>query len=131
MARRGIRMEELVEAIYQWHNGRNISQIKRSLGLARKTIRKYIELASREGFSRDMEIQQYDYYLGLAGKIQQVLRVPLDSSASYRKTAMYQSTIEKLLSNKYMTPKQAYRILKREYEYPLSYSSFKRYMNVR
>lgn len=131
MARRGIRMEELVEAIYQWHNGRNISQIKRSLGLARKTIRKYIELASREGFSRDMEIQQYRYYLNLAGKIQQGLKVPLESSASYRKTAMYQSTIEKLLSNKYMTPKQAYRILKREYEYPLSYSSFKRYMNVR
>ena len=131
MARREIRMEELVETIYQWHNGRNVSQIKRSLGLARKTIRKYIELASLQGFSRDMEIQQYQYYLNLAGRIQQSLKVPLDASASYKKTAMYQSTIDKLLSKKYMTPKQACKVLKREYDYPLSYSSFKRYMNVR
>lgn len=131
MARREIRMEELVETIYQWHNGRNISQIKRSLGLARKTIRKYIELANLKGFSRDMEIQQYQYYLKLAGIIQQDLKVPIDTSLSYRKTALYQPTIDKLLSKKYMTPKQAYRILKREYDYSLSYSSFKRYMNIR
>lgn len=131
MARREIRMEELVETIYQWHNGRNISQIKRSLGLARKTIRKYIELAHLHGFSRDTEIQQYQYYLKLAGRIQQGLKVPIDTSPSYRKTALYQTTIDKLLSKKYMTPKQVYRILKREYDYSLSYSSFKRYMNIR
>ena len=131
MARREIMMDELVETIYQWHNGRNISQIKRSLGLDRKTIRKYLDLARLQGFSRDMEIQEYWYYLKLAGMIQQDLKVPIDTSPSYRKTALYQSTIDKLLSRKYMTPKQAYRILKREYDYPLSYSSFKRYMNVK
>jgi hypothetical protein len=38
MARKDIRMEELVEALYQWHKWRNISQIKRSVGLTRKTI---------------------------------------------------------------------------------------------
>ena len=30
MARKEVRMEELVEVLYQWHRGRNISQIKRS-----------------------------------------------------------------------------------------------------
>jgi transposase len=39
--------------------------------------------------------------------------------------------IEKLLSRKYMTPKQSYRILKRDHEYPLSYSSFKRYIHIK
>ena len=33
MARKDIRMEELVEVLYQWHKGRNISQIKRALEL--------------------------------------------------------------------------------------------------
>jgi len=131
MARREMRMEELVEVLSQWHVGRRISQIKRSVGIARKTIRKYITMAQHSGFSRDMEIQQYQYYLKLAGRIQKELMTPLESSPSYKKTTLYQGTIEKLLSRKYMTPKQVYRILKREYEYPLSYSSFNRYIKIK
>lgn len=131
MARREIRMEELVEMLSQWHAGRRINQIKRSVGIARKTIRKYIKLAQNCGFSRDKEIQDYQYYLEMAGRIQKELRTPLDSSPSYKKTALYQSTIAKLLSKKYMTPKQVYRILKRDYEYPLSYSSFNRYIRIK
>lgn len=131
MARREIKVEELVEAIYQWHKGRNISQINRSSGLARKTIRKYIELAQKHGLSRDMEIQQYHYYLKLAGTIQKELKTPIEPSPSYKQTALYQPTIEKLLSKRYMTQKQVYRILKQDYGYPFSYSSFKRYMRSR
>lgn len=131
MARREIRMEELVEVLSQWHAGRRINQIKRSVGIARKTIRKYIKLAQNCGFSRDKEIQDYPYYLEMAGRIQKELRTPLDSSPSYKKTALYQSTIEKLLSKKYMTPKQVCRILKRDYEYKLSYSSFNRYIRIK
>jgi len=124
-------MEELVEVLYQWHKGRNISQIKRSLGLDRKTIKKDIELAQNCGFSRDMEIQPDLYYLKLAGRIQRGLKTLINSSPSYKKTALYQTTIEKLLSRPYITPKQVYRILKKNYDYPLSYSSFKRYMNIK
>ncbi len=131
MARREIRMEELVEVLSQWHAGRRIRQIKRSVGIARKTIRKYIHLAQNCGFSRDKETQDYQYYLEMAGRIQKELRTPLDSSPSYKKTALYQSTIEKLLSKKYMTSKQVCRILKRDYEYPLSYSSFNRYIRIK
>lgn len=131
MARKEIRMEELVEVLYQWHKGRNISQIKYSLGLDRKTIRKYIELAEPYGFLRDGEIREDMYYLQLAGKIQTGLKIPLGCSESFKKTALYQTTIEKLLSKKYMTPKQTYRILKRDHEYSLSYSSFNRYVNIK
>ena len=55
MARKELRVEELVEAIYQWHRGSDISRIRRSLGLDRKTIRKYIDLAEEQGFLREME----------------------------------------------------------------------------
>jgi transposase len=131
MARKDVKMEELIEVLYQWHKGRNISQIKYSLGLDRKTIRKYIELAEPYGFLRDGEVMDDVYYLQLAGKIQAGLKMPLGSSESFKKTALYQTTIEKLLSKKYMTPKQAYRILKRDHEYSLSYSSFNRYVNIK
>lgn len=131
MARKEICMEEVVEVIYQWHKGRNISQIKRSVGLDRKTIRKYLALAERCGFNRDMGSQPYEYYLELAGKIHKEVRTPLDPSPSYKKTLEYQSTIERLKDKPYMKPKQMYRILKREYGYPLSYPSFTRYMHLK
>jgi len=131
MARKDFRMEELVEVLHQWHSGRSISQIKRSVWIDRKTIRKYVDLALGHGFSRDMEVQPYQYYLELAGKIQRGLKAPLDSSPAYRKTALYQTTIDKLLAKPYMTPKQAYRLLLKNYDYKLSYSSFTRYMNIK
>jgi len=131
MARKEIVVEELVEVLYQWHQGRNIRQIKRSLGFDRKTIRKYLELAERHGLSRELPLQQYDYYLQLASTLQRGLKTPVDSSLSFKKTAVYQTVIEKLLAKKYMKPKQAYRILERDHEYPLSYSSFKRYINIK
>ena len=131
MARREIVMEELVEVLYQWHKGRSISQIKRSLGIDRKTIRKYIGLAEGHGFLRDMEVEEYAYYLELAGKVQKGLKTPLDASPAYKATVLYESTIEKLLGHKYMVAKQVYRILMRDYDYGLSYSSFKRYMNIK
>lgn len=131
MARKEIMMEELVEVLYQWHMGRGINQIKRSTGMARKTIRKYLELAEGHGFTRDMEIQAYQYYLEFVGRLQRSLKTPIEVSDSYKKTSLYQATIEKLMSKKYMTPKQAYRILKRDHDYPLSYSSFNRYINIK
>ena len=77
MARREIKMEELIEVLSQWHAGRSISQIKRSVGIARKTVRKHLNLAEGFGFSRDSEMQPYQYYLTLAGRvhISPVLRV--------------------------------------------------------
>ena len=131
MARKEIKMEELVEVLYQWHKGSTIRQIKRSLGWDRKTIRKYIELGQSHGFSRDIQIDDPIYYLELAGKILGELKTPVACSEAYKKTACYQGMIEKLLAKKYMTPKQVFRILKRDYDYLLSYSSFNRYINIK
>ena len=44
MARRNMRMEEYLELVYQWHRGRSIRQIRDSLQISRKTIRKYLLL---------------------------------------------------------------------------------------
>lgn len=130
MARKELKVEELVEVLYQWHQGRNISQIKQSLGLDRKTIRKYIELAEGYGFIRDDDARDYRYYLELASRIQAGLKTPVESTPAYRTTSLYQSVIERLLVKRYMTPKQVYRILRNDHEYVPSYSSFKRYMHI-
>ncbi|MDI6795199.1 MAG: hypothetical protein QME81_20435 [bacterium] len=100
MARKEITMEELVEVLYQWHQGCSISQIKRSMGMDRKTIRRYLDLARKCGLSREMNVQEHQYYLELAGKIQKDLKTPLESSASYKKNLLYQDTIEKLMARK-------------------------------
>src|SRR3972149_484373 len=131
MGRKEFSVDELVEVLHQWHMGRSITQIKHSVGIDRKTIRKYIGLAGGNGFSRDMGVQLYQYYLELAGRIQRGLKTPLDSSPAYRKTSLYQTTIDKLLIKPYMTQKQVYRLLLKDYDYPLSYYSFTRYMNVK
>lgn len=130
MARKELKVEELVEVLYQWHRGRNISQIKQSLGLDRKTIRKYIELAEGHGFIRDDEARDYRYYLELASRIQSGLKTPVESTPAYKATSLCQSVIERLLAKKYMTPKQVFRILRKDHEYAPSYSSFKRYMHI-
>lgn len=130
MARRELKMEELEAVLYQWHKGRNISQISNSLGLDRKTIRKYLELAQAHGFTREVAIDSSGF-MELSGKVQAALKTPVGYSETYKKTALYQVQIDKLLSKKYMTGKQAYRILKSDHGYLLSYSSFKRYIRIR
>jgi hypothetical protein len=39
MARREVTMNEIVEVVYQWHQGAGIKRISRSQGLDRKTVR--------------------------------------------------------------------------------------------
>ena len=45
-------MNEVVETIYQWHKGMKIQHISRSLGLDRKTVRKYVRIAGTLGISQ-------------------------------------------------------------------------------
>lgn len=56
MARRNMPMNEVVETIYQWHKGMKIQHISQSLGIDRKTVRKYL------GMERSMGIGQGSAY---------------------------------------------------------------------
>ena len=42
-------MVDVVEVLAHWHAGRSKSEIARSLGLDRKTVRKYVAGAEAEG----------------------------------------------------------------------------------
>jgi len=52
MARRQVSMNEIVEIIYQWHQGKSVKGIERSFGIDRKTVRKYVRLAQSIGVCR-------------------------------------------------------------------------------
>ena len=52
-----------MEVLYQSHRGRNIGQIKRSLQLDHKTMKRYIELVESNGFSRHEEVEDVLYYI--------------------------------------------------------------------
>ena len=52
MARRSIVMLDLVELFTHWHAGRSQVQLSESLGIDRKTVRKYLAPAVAAGIGR-------------------------------------------------------------------------------
>lgn len=54
-------MIDVVEILTHWQAGRNISEIARSLGLDRKTVRKYLAPAEREGMSPGVSLSQEEW----------------------------------------------------------------------
>jgi len=74
-------------------------------------------------------VHNYNYYVQLTSNIQNGSKTPIDNAPSYKKTSVYKSTIENLISKPYIKAKHIYHILKKDYDYNLSYSSFNRYMN--
>ena len=53
MAKREVTMNEIVEMIYQCHQGAEFKTIRRSLIVDRRTIRKYIHFAQMAAVTRD------------------------------------------------------------------------------
>lgn len=57
MARRSIGVADVREILVHWDAGEGVSQIARSLGDTRPTVRKYIRAAERVGLRRDQRRQ--------------------------------------------------------------------------
>jgi len=119
-------MNEIVEIIYQWHQGNTIKGIKRSLKSDRKTIRKYIDMAQQLGVSREERFpdeQELIKGLRLLSRSPSLYETPaIDSIHPYR------DQIKHWLEHKDMTAKQIWRLLKEENELSVGYSTVKRYL---
>jgi len=126
MARRNIGMNEIVEIIYQWHQGNTIKGIKRSLKFDRKTIRKYIHMAQQLGVRRREPFpdeQELIKGLGLLSRSPSLYGTPaIDSIALYRDQSSH------WLEDKDITAKQIWRLLREEHELSVGYSTIKRYL---
>jgi transposase len=125
MARRDIPMNEVVETIYQWHKGMKIHHISQSLGLDRKTVRKYLGMARSLGITQGGALPDEQ---DLAGNL--LLK---SKGASYETPALdlvarHRGEIEKLLEAKDMTGKQVWRLLKETHGIEVGYTTIKRYL---
>jgi transposase len=126
MARRDIPMNEVVETIYQWHKGMKIQHISQSLGLDRKTVRKYLGMARSLGIGQGGPLpDEQELVSRLKG--QHVQAVSYDTPALDRVTR-YRDEIEKLLHDKEMTAKQVWRLLRENHGIEVGYTTIKRYL---
>ena len=121
-------MNEIVEMIYQWHQGAGIKGIQRSLGFHRKTIRKYVALAQSVGVSREGAFPQ-------EAELVERLKV-LDPPGLLRETPVtdkilpHRDWIESLFEHPHMTAKQVWRLFREQTELPVSYWTMKRYLRT-
>lgn len=119
-------MNEITEMIYQWHQGNTIKGISRSLGFDRKTIRRYIHQAQQLGVKRGEPFPEPHILL-------QQLRSLSPAQALYEAPAQesihpYRDQIAQWLTEKDMTAKQIWRLLKESQDLTTGYSSVKRYL---
>ena len=121
-------MNEIVEMIYQWHQGAGIKSIQRSLGFHRRTIRKYVALAELVGVSRGGSFPQET-------ELVEKLKV-LDPPGLLREAPVtdrilpHRDWIQSLLEHPHMTAKQVWRLFREKTDLPVSYWTMKRYLRT-
>lgn len=115
-------MNEVVETIYQWHKGMKVLHISRSLGLDRKTIRKYVGMARSIGITQGGELPD-----DLVGRLKDMENRGYDSPA-LDLVGKYKDGIEEWLKDEEMTGKQVWRLLKETHGIEVGYTTVKRYL---
>jgi transposase len=128
MARRQVSMNEIVEMIYQWHQGKSVKGIERSFGIDRKTVRKYVRLAQSLGISRDRAFP-------LESELVSQLRSLSNSRLLREKPARdliapHREWIEEKLKVPEMTAKQIWHLLKEDKGVGVGYCTMKRYLKA-
>lgn len=119
-------MNEIVEMIYQWHQGQSILEISRSLGFDRKTVRRYVKLAETTGLKRE---DAFPDEQALLGRIRGLTLPEATYDCPAREAiAVHREQIVAWLEDPHMTAKQIWRLLREEHGLPVGYSSIKRYL---
>lgn len=129
MARRQVSMNEIIEMIYQWHQGGSIKSIERSLGFDRKTIRKYVKWAQNVGVQRG---ESFPEETDLIGRIKALTDSSLLREAPVRDLIRpHDDWIEGVIKDPMVTAKQVWRLFREEKGIGVSYCTMKRYLRAR
>ena len=131
MARRQVSMNEIVEMVYQWHQGKSIQGIERSFGTDRKTIRKYVRLAQAVGVCRGKPFPEGAQLIGRMKSLGdgKMLR-KLPKTPATELIAAHREWIEEKLQDSQMTAKQVWRLLREEKGIRTGYCTVKRYLRA-
>ncbi len=127
MARRQVSMSEIVEILYQWHQGKSIQGIERSFGTDRKTIRKYVRLGQAVGLRREESFPQESE---LAAKIRDMSSGTVRETPARDRILPHREWIEELLKDAQIRAKQVWRLLEEVKGVRVGYCTVKRYLRA-
>ena len=119
-------MNEILEMIYQWHQGASFKAIRRSLGFDRNTIRKYVRLAQATGVERGSPFPEESEL------VKRLREVP--APAFFREKpgqdliTAHRQWIGELLREEEITAKQIWRLFQEKTGLPIGYCTMKRYL---
>ncbi|MBN2568926.1 MAG: IS21 family transposase [Deltaproteobacteria bacterium] len=119
-------MNEIVEMIYQWHQGIGLREIRRSLGFDRNTVRKYVRLAQTVGISRDVPFP-------LESDLVEKLKAATDAAVLRATPAQdmivtHKEWITELLRNEKIKAKQIWRLFQEKTGVKIGYCTMLRYL---
>lgn len=115
-------MVELDELLFRWQQGENLSQISRSLGQSRQTVRAYLKRAQHLGFTQDADDSRR------AEVVRSMLRkAPAAPSPARDDLEPWTEQIKQWLGEPDMTVKQVWRLLGRK-GLKVSYQSVNRFV---
>ena len=119
-------MNEVAETVYQWHKGMKIQHISQSLGLDRKTVRKYVAMARSLGIAQGGPLPDEQE---LVAKIKDLA----NAQTAFEKPALdaaaqHKGDIAEWLKDENMTAKQVWRLLRETHDIQVGYSTIKRYL---
>lgn len=120
-------MNEVMEILYQWHQGAGIKGITRSLGYDRKTVRRYVHAGLDAGLKRG---EPFPDEQELVGRLKDVLEksAVVRQAPAKESLGLYRDEIANLLEEKDMTAKQVMRLLVERHALKVSYASVLRYI---
>lgn len=116
---------DIYHVIARWHAGYKIRQISRTLGIDRKTVRRYIRLAEQAGFSLTQPLPERTELLSRLAVLIPTNERPHPVKSAF---APHQEEILALLAQTTdpLKPKTVYEVLCARYQLTASYSTFKR-----
>ena len=124
---RTITVSIVKEILYQDFKGISQRKIAASLGISRTTVQKYCQLAASEGYNALLSNEKLEE---IALKVHQIVYQPASNreKKALNKISQHHDRIAELLTEKYITHKQIYRILSEE-GVKLSQRSLNRYIS--
>ena len=127
MARRSFAVRDIAEILEHWHRGRSIQGVARSLGVDRKTIKKYADLAKAAGFRPKEGSGPPEGWPTWVDRTLPGIRERGRLHPTVRELEGYRKQIEAMLAE--VLPTVVWRRLKREKGLEVSLTSFRRYVH--
>ena len=127
MARRDIPMNEVTETIYQWHKGMKLQHISRSLGIDRKTVRKYVGMARSAGIDRQCPLPGEHELAARLKDMMDACGSPYDTPAGDL-LVRHHDDIKTWLDDPNVTGKQVWRLLEETFGVKVGYTTLRRYL---